>query len=101
LSLGNGPQFIFSRNLAAYVPPDYLTLLDWTRRGGSRLVRLNIPGILMGGTGYNTQGELDEAWAQPWDKVFDAAEANGIYVWVQISGWGCWKTSSRLFPNRV
>lgn len=92
-SLGSVPEFIFSRNLAAYVPIDYGTLLDWTRRAGSRLVRLNIPGIVMGGTGYNNQGELDEAWAKRWDKVFDDAEGNGIYVWVQISGWGDWKTT--------
>jgi len=93
-SLGGVPQFIFSRNLAAYVPPDYATLLDWTRGAGSRMVRLNIPGIVMGGTGYNSQGELDEAWAKRWDKVFDEAEAHGIYVWVQISGWGDWKTTA-------
>ena len=93
-SLGNGPEFIFSRNLAAYVPVDYSTLLDWTRAGDSKLVRLNIPGIVMGGTGYNTRGELDEAWAKRWDKVFDDAASNNIYVWVQISGWGDWKVTA-------
>lgn len=90
----NGRQsFLFSRNIAAYTMQDFDRLLPMAYQGGTRLVRIQVSTIVAGGMGFTPQGELDEDWAQAWDKVFETAEANGISVWVVFTGWYDWNTT--------
>jgi hypothetical protein len=81
------PQIIFSRNIAGWYPIDYNTMLEMMPTGGSRLARIAVSSIVMGGTGYTSSGEVDEQWAQRWDKVFKKAESEGISVMVSFTGW--------------
>lgn len=86
-------QPLFSRNIAAYTMDDFNTLLPMTSSGGSKLVRLQVSTIVAGGMGFTNEGKVDEAWVRKWEKVFDTAEANGVYVWVVFTGWYDWNTT--------
>jgi hypothetical protein len=96
-TIDNNTDFLFSRNIAAYYSNDFEYMPEWTAIGGSTMVRLQLPGIVMGGTGYNNKGELDEGWAKRWEQVFDYAEANHVYVMLVFSGWYDWR--SKGFNN--
>jgi hypothetical protein len=90
-SLNGTPGFVFSRNVAGYKPTHYDTFLDWTRVGGGKFVRIQLDSL---GMGYTSTGAVDSAWAGQWDKIFDKAEAEGIYVLPVFSGWFDWNTGS-------
>jgi hypothetical protein len=90
---GGKQNFVFSRNLTGIQQSDFDTILDWTKSGGSSLVRIQVDSL---GMGYTSSGEVDEAWAQKWEQVFDKANANGIYVLLVFSGWFDWNNGS---PN--
>jgi len=87
------PAFVFSRNIAGYRMYDFDTLLPMAKDGGSRVVRLQVSTVVAGGMGYTNSGQVDEAWAQKWEKVFDTAEANGIYVMIVFTGWYDWNAT--------
>ena len=80
-------SFIFSRNLAGYQAAHYSNLLDWTKAGGSKFVRLSLDSF---GMGYTKDGGVDPNWAFQWDIVFSKAEANGIYILPVFSSWYDW-----------
>jgi hypothetical protein len=84
-------SFLFSRNLAGYQPSQYIQLLRLMRNGGSKLVRIQLDSM---GTGITSNGEVDEAWAKNWEKVFDEAAANGILVLPVFSGWFDWNNGN-------
>ena len=83
--------FIFSRNIAGYQPVDYDTFLDWSKAGGSRMARIQLDSL---GMGYTKTGEVDQGWAAQWDRVFDKAQADGIYILPVFSGWFDWNAGS-------
>lgn len=87
-------SFLFSRNLAGYEPSQYKRLLDLTKTGGSKLVRIQLDSM---GTGMTGNGQIDEAWAKKWEEVFDKAAANGILVLPVFSGWFDW--NDQLTPD--
>lgn len=78
---------LFSRNIGGYQLPHYYTLLDWSRDGSSRFVRIQLDSL---GMGYTSTGAVDENWAVNWEMVLDRAEADGIYVLPVFSGWFDW-----------
>jgi hypothetical protein len=80
-------NFIFSRNAAGYKPSQYYQFLDFTKTGGSKLVRIQLDSF---GMGYTKTGTVDETWAKQWEQVFDKAYANGIYIIPVFSGWFDW-----------
>jgi hypothetical protein len=80
-------EFLFSRNVAGYRQEHYNTFIDWAKSGGSSFIRIQLDSW---GMGYTVTGEVDEAWAARWDKVFDTAEENGILVLPVFSGWFDW-----------
>jgi hypothetical protein len=91
--------FIFSRNIAGYGPNDYQTFLDWMRTGGSRVARIQLDSL---GMGYTPAGALDQNWAAQWDRIFDSARAEGIYImpvfgvwydWNDGNGYSTWKSN--------
>ena len=90
---------IFSRNIAGYGPNDYQTFLDWMRTGGSRVARIQLDSL---GMGYTPTGALDQNWAAQWDRIFDSARAEGVYVmpvfgvwydWNDGNGYSTWKSN--------
>ena len=85
----NGRQsIIFSRNIAGYQQSDYDWLLDRTRAGGSKFVRVQLDNI--GGMGFTIAGEVDPDWLSQWDRIFDKAEADGLYVLPVFATWHDW-----------
>jgi hypothetical protein len=85
----NGRQsIILSRNIAGYQQSDYDWLLDRTRAGGSKFVRVQLDNI--GGMGFTRTGEVDPNWLAQWDLIFDKAEADGLYVLPVFSTWHDW-----------
>lgn len=88
----NGRQsFLFSRNLAGYEPSQYIQLIDLMKGGGSQLVRIQLDSI---GTGITSRGEIDEAWVENWESVFDKAAESGINVLPVFSGWFDWNNGT-------
>jgi hypothetical protein len=84
-------SFIFSRNVAGYQQAHYNTFLDWTKAGGSKFARIQLDSL---GMGYTSTGNVDEDWAVQWDRVFDKAEADGIYILPVFSGWFDWNAGA-------
>ncbi|HUI89270.1 MAG TPA: hypothetical protein VLX61_11175 [Anaerolineales bacterium] len=86
----NGKQsFVFSRNVAGDQQVDYNTLLDWSKAGGSRFVRLQLDSL---GMGFTSTGGVDANWVVQWDQIFEKAEQNGIYILPVFSVWYDWNT---------
>ena len=84
------PRVIFMRNIAGYGPEDYISLIKGMSASGSQVVRLQIPTTALGGTGYKSDGSIDEAWAQKWELVLSAADKQGVGVFLSLSGWLDW-----------
>jgi hypothetical protein len=90
-SLDGQPGFIFSRNIAGYEQTHYETFLDWTRAGGSRLVRIQLDSL---GMGYTGNGGVENAWAGKWERIFDRAATDGLYILPVFSGWFDWNAGA-------
>jgi hypothetical protein len=90
-SMDGKPGFIFSRNIAGYEQDHYNTFLDWMKSGGSQFARIQLDCL---GMGYTSSGGVDENWAAKWDRVFDKAEADGIYILPVFSGWFDWNSGT-------
>jgi hypothetical protein len=93
----NGTQsMIFARNPTGYTPEDFSLLLDWARQGGTKLLRIHLT------VGWNidafpwstTTGAVNEAWAQKYDRLFDQAEADGIWILPVFSAWFNWNNGA-------
>jgi hypothetical protein len=93
LSLNGRPAFLFSRNLAGYVPDDLATLAGMAHQQGNQFVRVYTSTTSMGGDhgyGYTPNGEIREDWSNNWEHFFDVAEADGLYVLPSFEGWIEW-----------
>jgi hypothetical protein len=86
-SIDGQQGFLFSRNVAGYKESQYSTQLELTGIGGSQFVRIHLDSF---GMGYSKIGEVDEAWAQKWETVFDEAAEKGIYVLPVFTAWFDW-----------
>lgn len=87
---------IFSRNVAGYMQSHYSTFISWAKFGGSSLVRIQLDSWEMG---YTPAGEVDEAWAARWDKVFDTARSEGMYVLPVFSSWFDWNAGGNPYSD--
>jgi hypothetical protein len=85
--LDEKPSFIFSRNIGGSQESNYGPLLSWSVAGGSRIVRVYLRCL---GPGYTSSGGIDELWISRWERIFDRAAADGIYVLPILTGWGQW-----------
>lgn len=90
-SVDGRTSFIFSRNVAGYQQSQYDTFLNWTKAGGSRFVRIQLDSW---GMGYTSTGSVDPNWAAQWDRIFDIAQADGIYILPVFSGWFDWNSGT-------
>jgi hypothetical protein len=88
-SFDGKPGFVFLRNVAGYEQGHYDTVLDWMASGGSRIARIQLDSL---GMGYTASGAVDESWAARWERVFDKAAADGIFVLPVFSGWFDWNS---------
>jgi len=86
-NLDDQPSFVFSRNIAGSQESNYGPLLSWSVAGGSRIVRVYLRCL---GPGYTSSGGIDELWISRWERIFDRAAADGIYVLPILTGWGQW-----------
>jgi hypothetical protein len=77
--------------VAGYQQTHYETLLEWTAAGGSRIARISLDSI---GMGYTSSGEVDEVWARQWERIFDHAKANGVYILPVFSSWYDWNAGA-------
>jgi hypothetical protein len=91
-SVDGTQSMIFLRNPTGYTPEDFSLLLDWARQGGTKLLRIHLT------VGWNTDifpwstttGAVNETWAQEYDRLFDEAEADGIWIMPVFSAWFNW-----------
>jgi hypothetical protein len=91
-SVDGKQSMIFSRNIAGYQQTQFDLFLDWSKAGGSKFVRLSLDNI--GGIGLTGTGEVDQNWLTAWDRIFDKAEADGIYVLPVFSTWFDWNNGN-------
>jgi hypothetical protein len=91
-SVDGRQSMIFSRNIAGYQQSQYELFLDWTKAGGSKFVRVSLD--TLGGMGLTGTGEVDPNWLTGWDRIFDLAEADGIYVLPVFSTWFDWNNGN-------
>ena len=89
--LDGRPSLLFSRNLGGDQEFDYDTFLDWSASGGSRIVRIPLECL---GMGFTANGEIAEYWAGEWERIFDHAAKDGIYVIPILAGWIQWNNGS-------
>jgi len=87
-SVDGKQRFIFSRNIAGYQQSHYDWLLDRSKAGGSKYIRVQLDNL--GGMGFTSAGEVDPDWLSQWDRIFDEAEADGFYVLPVFSTWHDW-----------
>jgi hypothetical protein len=83
-------NFIFSRNLTGNTQADFDTLLDWTHKSGSKLIRVHITAGWSGVPWINKDGTVNETWAKNWDRFFDQVYADGIYIVPVFGVWVEW-----------
>jgi hypothetical protein len=89
--LDDQPSFIFSRNLGANQEFYYGPFLEWSSDGGSRIVRVLLSVL---GAGFTVNGDVDEVWARQWERIFDHAEMEGIYILPILNGQDLWDTNN-------
>ena len=94
-------SMIFIRNPTGYTMEDFSLMLDWARQGGTKLLRIHLS-VGWGGTPWSTTtGAVNETWAQNWDRFFDQAEADGIWIMPVFGAWFNWNDGTPDFggPN--
>ena len=92
-SIDGTPAFLFSRNPAGWGPQDWEILTGMAFLQGDHFVRLGTSAESMGGYhgyGYNAKGEISEDWSNNWERLFDVAETEGLYVLPTFGGWIDW-----------
>ncbi len=93
------PAFVFSRNMAGFVPNDFAVLLTKANQAGDVFVRVDTGHDGMGmpkGFGYNRNGEIREDWSKNWENFFDVAESKGVYVLPTFGGGVYWNTNPNI-----
>jgi hypothetical protein len=89
--LDDQPSFVFSRNIAGSQESNFGPFLEWASDGGSRTARVLLSVL---GAGFTTSGGVDEVWARKWERIFDRAEMEGIYVLPILNGQDLWDTKN-------
>jgi hypothetical protein len=89
-SIGGTPSFLFMRNPTGKAQADFDTVLGWAASGGSRLIRVHLTQGWWGTPWITGTGQIKEEWFSHWDRLFDAAQAQGIYVIPVFGVWADW-----------
>ncbi|MGD8238693.1 MAG: hypothetical protein PVH68_09090 [Armatimonadota bacterium] len=90
--LGGRQMFLLGRNATGWQVAQFEPLLRWAGESGERMVRVQ---LTTGLAQRAPAGEVDEEWAGRWDRVFDMAAANGLYVLPVFGVWADWNDGSK------
>ncbi len=93
-SVAGRPSFLYARNPTGKTQADFDTLLDWTRQAGSKLIRVHLTQGWWGDPWITKTGTINEAWAKNWDRLFDQADASGIYIIPVFGVWADWNNGA-------
>ncbi|HUT94853.1 MAG TPA: cellulase family glycosylhydrolase [Thermoguttaceae bacterium] len=91
LRIGGRQAFVFGRNPTGWRTEQFDPLLKWAHDSGERILRIH---ITCGMTPKSPAGTIDEKWAGKWEKVFDQAAKQGLYVLPVLGAWGQWNDGS-------
>ncbi|HTX92780.1 MAG TPA: hypothetical protein VMC09_16335 [Anaerolineales bacterium] len=95
-SVDGRQSVLFTRNLAGVQRSDYDPMLDWMAKAGSRVARVGLDNMVMGGVpghygyGFDGSGNIVAEWDQNWRDLFQRAASRGIYVLPVFTGWANW-----------
>jgi hypothetical protein len=98
-SIDGRPSFILSRNPTGHTRSDFDTVLDWAHQGGTRFIRVHIMAGSTGDPWINSNWSVNERWARDWDRLFDQAQADGIYVMPVFGVWAGWNDGAPDLGN--
>ncbi len=93
-SIDGKPSFLLSRNITGKNQDDFDTLLEWAHQGGSKIIRVHLTHGWWGDPWINKDWSVNEKWAQDWDRFFDKAQADGIYVIPVFGVWADWNNGT-------
>ena len=85
--LGGRQTFLLGRNPTGWQVSQFAPLLQWAAESGEKMVRIH---LTTGMPPRGPAGEVDEEWAARWDRVFDMAAENGLYVLPVFGVWADW-----------
>ena len=89
----NGTQSsLLGKNPTGWQVEQFAPLLQWSRESGERIARIH---LTVGMAPNAAPGEIDEEWAGRWERVFDMAAENGVYVLPVFGVWGHWNDGSK------
>ncbi|MGA2514159.1 MAG: hypothetical protein ABSG37_11150 [Candidatus Limnocylindrales bacterium] len=98
-SLDGQQSFVLSRNPTGKTQADFDAVLGWARQGGTRIIRVHIIAGWLGDPWINPDWSVDEQWAEDWDRFFDQAQADGIYVIPVFGVWADWNDGTPDWDN--
>jgi hypothetical protein len=90
--IGGRQTFLLGRNPTGWQVAQFDPLLRWASDSGERMVRVQ---LTTGLAHRAAAGEVDEAWAARWDRVFDMAAENGLYVLPVFGVWADWNDGAK------
>jgi hypothetical protein len=93
-SVDGKPSFVLSRNPTGKTQADFDAVLDWAREGGTKVIRVHLTHGWWGDPWINTDWSVNETWAEDWDRFFDQAQSDGIYVIPVFGVWADWNNGT-------
>lgn len=88
--VGGVPTLLLGRNITGIDAADYATLLGWADKGGTNILRLHLTFGWWATPWMQSNGDVNEDWAENWDKFFDQANTKGIYIIPVFGVWAEW-----------
>jgi len=89
-TVGGKQKLLFSRNPTGKTQDDFNTVLDWAKQAGTQFIRVHLTHGWWGEPWMLKDGTVNETWAEDWDRFFDQAQADGIYVMPVFGVWADW-----------
>ena len=89
------PAFIFGRNPTGTRLEQFDELLRPAAESGETILRIH---LTVGFQSQSPAGDVDEAWAAQWERVFDSAAAKGLHVLPVLGVWADWNDGSNGEP---
>lgn len=89
---GGRQTFLLGRNPTGWEVGHFAPLLQWARASGEKMVRLH---LTLGMPPSGPAGNADEDWTSRWERVFDRASENGLYVLPVFAVWADWNDGSK------
>lgn len=89
--VGDKQAFVFGRNPTGWRTEQFDPLLKWAHDSGERIVRIH---ITSGMTPRSAAGAIDDEWAKKWERVFDQAAKQDLYVLPVLGAWAQWNDGS-------